>query len=229
MSKKSSSAQATPSTPNQAPVYDIRAVMKTFTPDQVQKFAEKLEAEFDDRKRHEISSVENGTADLPVVQKLNRYQKPLMLPDVLRAMMALEVDPGFVNHSFSKGGTGARFNIYAIDKAGKILKFIAGSASLTNNAIIHDLKAMLKFDQITRHQARAALSKSIRPLNDNVIKDMDSRHHLSASTAPTQVSSNFRILQALKLAVNRGDQRNPIYAFADTDQGNAFKRLLIAA
>lgn len=230
MSKKSSSAQApASSTPSQAPQFDIKSAMAKFTNAQVIAFQARLEAAFTERKQFEISRVDGGNADLSVVQKLNRYQQPLMLPNVIRAMMALEVDPGFVNHSFSKDGTGARFNIYAIDKAGKILKFIAGAAQLTNQTLLADLKALVKFDAITRNQAKAALSKEIRAPNDPVIKDLEFRHRVAPTTAPTQVSSNFRILQALGLAENKGDARSPVYSFAQTPQAQAFKGLLIAA
>jgi hypothetical protein len=209
--------------------FDLKEVMAKFTTIEVTGFAEKLDAAFVDRKRFEISKVEGGTENLSIVKKLDKVQKKLALPNLLRAMMALKVDPNFVNHSFSKDGNGPRFNIYAIDKAVDILNAIAG-AKVANKVNLAQLKSMISLGDtgMSRTLAQAACSSTMR-LESKATAEKLTRHIVSPVTAPTQVSSTMRILQALGLVVNKGTGRDSLYAFNDTQEARAFKDLLAAA
>jgi ribosomal protein L28 len=224
---KSKSTQATQS--NKLEAYDFKQAMMAHTSDQMQAFELALNAAIDDRVRFEMTRKASTSGNEPIVGKLNKFRKSIS-HDAMRAMLELGVDPNFINHTLSKDGAGQRFNIYAAMKAIKIVEAIIGVDKMAQ-VTFATLKSMINFkdagEKFTGELAGAAVSDKIR-LQTSAVKLLH-RHTVSKATVSTQKSSDFRVLQALNLVVNKGAARSPVYEFANTNQAQAVQSLLRSA
>jgi hypothetical protein len=210
--------------------YAFKTAAGRYTTQQVMEYAAKVKAAFDDRIKFEITSSPSGSANLPIVEKLNKRLETISLPDVTRGLMELGADPNFINHTMSKDGNGARFNIYAIDKAIKLVKFLM-STDKVPAVLFACLKSMINFkaagETFTREFAEAAVCDKIR-LEPSAGAKLLMRHTVDKSTASTQTSSNMRVLASLGLIKVNGSARAASYEFADTDQAKYLQKLVAA-
>jgi Sec-independent protein translocase protein TatA len=226
---KSTQKQAGSSIGNQA-AYEFKAAIAKRTADEIMAYAERVEHAFVERQQFELDNA-SGNADAPIVKKLASSRKSFSMPDTLRGMIELDLDPEFINGTLSKDGKGKRFNIYAIKKASQVVDFMLGKDKLPE-VLSACLKSMVAFkasgEKFTEEFSKAAVSDKIRLASSTGAKLL-TRHNVDKATASTQASSNMRILQALGLVKNVGSARAPVYEFANTNQTSALLDLLKTA
>jgi hypothetical protein len=224
------------STSNQAPAtskkieaYDFKQAAQSHTSDELAAFALRVEQAFTARAQFELDQTSN--ADEPIQKKLATARKSFSMPDTLRGMIELNLDPEFINGTLSKDGKGKRLNVYAIKKAQQIVDFMLGKDKLPE-VLIACLKSMVAFkaagEKFTAEFSKAAVSDKIRLAPSAGLKLLV-RHNVDKATASTQASSNMRILQALGLVKNVGSARSGVYELTDTKQAVALVDLLRSA
>lgn len=210
--------------------YDFKTSAARFTADQVTEYAAKINKAFDDRIKFEITRSSSGSANAPIVDKLNKRLEAMSHPDVIRGMMELGANADFINDTMSKDGAGSRFNVYAIDKAIKLVKFLMATDKVPA-VLFACLKSMVNFkaagEVFTREFAEAAVCDKIR-LEASAGAKLLYRHTVDKNTSSTQTSSNMRVLAALGLIQVKGSARNATYEFADTDQSKHLQQLVAA-
>lgn len=230
MTKAQKNVQAAPGQSKPIEAYDFKKAMARFKTEEVVAYADKLKASFDKRIKFEMTSSASGSADLPIVQKLNKRLEQMLIPDVTRGMMEIGVDADFINHTTSKDGNGKRFNVYAIDKAIKLVKLMIGTDTVPP-VLMACLKSMVNFkaagETFTRAFAEAAVCNKIR-LEQTPASKLLVRHTVDKATSSTQASSNMRVLAALGLVKVTGGARSASYEFADTNQAKHLEQLVAA-
>lgn len=231
MTKQSKNTPAAPQSNDVQAAYIFSEALKAHSDDDAKAFALKLGASFDERVQHEISSHINGTADLPIVKKLNKYRARLALPSIAKVFMETSTTPAFVNTTRQKEAGGKRFNIYAVEKMIDIVEALSGAKKVTNAHNLAIGKSMINFEEagasFTGEMALCASSKEIRSQDPNV--KLLNRYIVAKQTAGTQSSSTLNAMQALGLIINKGTKRAASWVFADTDQARAYKELLKTA
>lgn len=138
------------------------------------------------------------------------------------------LDFAFLNNSVRDSN---RFNVYAIEKAMLNLRSIAND-SLIIRANKYDV-AMLVYVLMNQHKesfvfnrkdALAMLSRAMR--HENVSRsDMSMTFNVAASTASTQVSSSFRMLEALDV-LRFDDTTKERQVVSDVNYDHALVRLV---
>lgn len=209
--------------------YSFKTVILQHTSDDLAAFALRVEMAFTSRAQFELDQTNN--ADEPIQKKLASARKAFSMPDTLRGMIELNLDPEFINSTLSKDGKGKRLNIYAIKKAQQIVDFMLEKDKLPE-VLVACLKSMVAFraagEKFTAEFSKAAMSKEIR-LAPSAGAKLLTRHIVDKGTASTQASSNMRILQALGLVKNVGSARAGVFELTDTRQTNALVDLLKTA
>lgn len=230
MTKAQTNVQASAGKAKKADAYDFQKVAASYSTAQVMAYADKVKAAFDDRSRFELTRSATPAAGKPILEKLSKRQAAMSQPNIVRAMMALGVDPNFINGTKSKDGNGSRFNVYAIDKAIKLAGYMM-LADKIPGVLKACLKSMVNFKEagevFTREFAEAAVCDKIR-LENSAGAKLLMRHTVDKNTASTQTSSNMRVLEAFGLIVSKGSNRSATYEFADTDQAKSLQQLVAA-
>lgn len=145
----------------------------------------------------------------------------------LRVLLAAEAAPDFIMQSSSEG---KHYNVYAGQKVADLVQALDSGVmkNAINNAITRSLFAFRAAgEQFTGEMARAAASDKIRVQGQ--IAKMLVRHTVSASTAPTQMSSTMQALQTLGIVKNTGTRREPIYELTDTPQTRRLEEIVSKA
>lgn len=224
-----STSKQTPATSKKIEAYDFKKAAQSHTSDELAEFALRVEQAFTTRAQFELDQTNNAAE--PIQKKLATARKSFTMPDTLRGMIELNLDPEFINGSLSKDGKGKRLNVYAIKKAQQIVDFMLGKDKLPE-VLVACLKSMVAFkaagEKFTAEFSKAAVSDKIRLAPSSGLKLLV-RHNVDKATASTQASSNMRILQALGLVKNVGTARAGVFELTDTKQAHALVDLLKTA
>lgn len=163
---------------------------------------------FDNRAAHEAQLAAGNTS---IQDKLVAVRKRFEVPGVAALSIATNMDPNFVNRSIAGD---KRFNIYAVQKLADIMHGLNGTGmkNAINLAILKSMiaceKAGVPFESVV---SQAAASDKVEVKGQ--LKQILTRHAVSASTAPTQASSTMNALMTIGAVRNKGSHRAPVFEF----------------
>lgn len=190
---------------------DIKELVSNITHEAKEQRKAEIVSEFAARKAFEESQVSISSKMIP---NLDAAEKALATIGAAGLMLALDIDPGFINRSVA---VGSRYNVYAFGKLKDLITALEGGFLQTpvNRAIVASLfncrDAGIPF---TGPVALAAASDKLKV--DRAIAKHLVRHTLSPSTASTQKSSTMVALSTLGVVVNTGTQGREVWQLTDT-------------
>jgi hypothetical protein len=191
---------------------DLNTIIKGVSVRRAKGMSDKLVNQFAIRAEFEKQT---SPANTSIQKKLIAYQGKLVLPAVTALMVAIDLDPTFVNRSLS--GSGKRFNIYAIDKVADLVMALNTGAfrNAINRCVISSMFRFEKANEpFSQNSAQAAASHHIKVGSTH--SGLLVRHTVSESTAPTQASSTMNALLALKVVKNTGSVKHPVWAMIES-------------
>lgn len=145
----------------------------------------------------------------------------------LQVLVAAETAPDFITQTSAEG---KHYNVYAGQKVADLVQALHSGVikNAINNAITRSLfKFRAAGEKFTGEMAKAAASDKIRVQGQ--IAKLLIRHTVSASTAPTQMSSTMQALQTLGIVKNVGTRREPVYELTDTPQTRRLEEIVAKA
>jgi hypothetical protein len=166
-------------------------------------------------------------ANTSIQDKLKAYRKKLVVPGIAALTLAADMDPNFMNGS--SNGSGARFNVYAIDKLADLLHGLNSGhiKNAVNRSIVASLfrcaDAGITFTGIAAQAAVCGTMKVEKDLAAALV-----RHTASESTAPTQASSTMNALAVLGAVANKGTPKHPVWQLTDAPVVERLKEVIAA-
>jgi hypothetical protein len=185
--------------------------------------AEEVMSAFDSRVAYE--AIKNADND-KIQGNLKGYRSKLGYLSAAALLVAIDIDPEFINREISAG---SRFNVYAIDKVADLVSGLNGGVmrNAINRAITTSLfqfrAAGVAFTGV---MAAAAASDKVKV--DEAMNKLLVRHTVAAGTAPTQSSSSMSALQVLGIVINKGSMKFPVWQLTDTPQTRKLQEVLAA-
>lgn len=199
---------------------NFEEIAKSFSNEDVQDTVARIGHELSERTHfEELTDPENAN----IHRTLKKVRGSLERSHAARVMLAACLSPSFINRTLMEG---SRFNVYSLDKVADIIDGLAGSylANKINRAIVPSLfKVTDAGYPFSNETAKAAASDKIRVSPE--LERLLTRHTVSASTAPTQVSSTMNALEVLGIVKINGSRKNATYQLLDTPQARHLRKV----
>lgn len=158
---------------------------------------------------------------------LKASHKALSSDAAVKVLVAAEVSSDFITRQTNEGSA---YNVYAALKLADMVSALDSGVigNAINNAVSRSLFAFKTAgEKFTGEMARAAASDKIRVQGQ--IGKLLVRHTVSASTAPTQMSSTMQALQTLGIVTNVGTRREPVFQLTETPQAKRLGEIVAKA
>lgn len=169
-------------------------------------------AAFDERAAFEKTK---NAANDNIQKTIAKVRKEFQGPMVAACMVALELEPRFINASER---IGSRRNVYGLEKIGDLLRSLATSKlkNQVNVAVVRSMVLMEKAGLAFNSKRALAATSAQFALDPEAVAVMGGvRHTVSPNTASTQMSSTMTALQEIGAVVNVGTEHNQVFQFTN--------------
>jgi hypothetical protein len=189
--------------------------------DALASYRVKLNAEFDARIAYEKEQARDADILANKIAKLNSYRSNVAHDDVLKVMLASNVDLSFINATHKRN---ARCDIYRIERVTQLARALANVDSLHHyaRAILACAKAFSDAQvEFSEDEVKSACSLDVQS-KDKAREAICAKHkyaqHVAASTVQSQhASSAFALVAFNVLIKTQNAARRDVYKLNDCD------------